>query len=96
MAVEIITREDLNQFRMLLLKDINEILNSKPDHYKKKWLSANEVKEQLNISSSTLQNFRIKGILTHTKIGSSVFYSNQEIEKILESNKVKSFNSIFK
>ncbi len=95
MAVEIITREDLNQFRMLLLKDINEILNSKPDH-SKKWLSANEVKEQLNISSGTLQNFRIKGILTHTKIGSSVFYSTQEIEKILESNKVKSFNSIFK
>ncbi len=95
MAVEIITREDLNQFRTLLLKDINELLNSKPNH-SKKWLSAKEVQEQLNITSGTLQNFRIKGILTYTKIGSSVFYSTQEIEKILESNKVKSFNSIFK
>lgn len=95
MAVEIITREDLNQFRTLLLKDINEIINSQPDH-SKKWLSANEVKEQLNISSGTLQNFRIKGILTYTKIGSSVFYSNLEIEKILESNKIKSFHPLFK
>jgi len=95
MAVEIITRDDLNQFRMLLLKDINELLKSKPDH-SKKWLSANEVKEQLNITTGTLQNFRIKGILTYTKIGSSVFYSTQEIEKILESNKVNAFNSLFK
>ena len=95
MAVEIITREDLNQFRTLLLKDINEIFNSVPNH-SKKWLSAKEVKELLNLSSGTLQNLRIKGILTHTKIGSSVFYSTQEIEKILEFNKVKSFNSVFK
>lgn len=95
MAVEVITREDLNQFRTLLLKDVNEIMDSKSNIYKK-WLRTNEVRELLNVSESTLKNLRIKGILTHTKIGSSVFYSNQEIEKLLETNKVKSFESIFK
>lgn len=50
MAVEIITREDLNQFRSLLLKDINEIFNSVPNH-SKKWLSAKKAKELLDLSS---------------------------------------------
>lgn len=95
MAVEIITREDLNQFRSHLLKDISEIINSKPNH-SKKWLSVKETKDLLNLSTGTLQNLRVKGILTHSKIGALVYYSAQEIEKILESNKVKSFNSLFK
>ena len=94
MTVEVITREDLNQFRTLLLKEINEIINSKPT-LSKKWLKSTEVRELLNISESTLQNLRIKGILTHTKIGALVFYSNQEIDKMLESNKVNSIQTIF-
>lgn len=94
MAVEVITREDLNQFRTLLLKEMNEIINSKTT-LTKKWLKSTEVRQLLNISESTLQNLRIKGILTHTKIGALVFYSNQEIENMLEANKVNSIQNIF-
>lgn len=95
MAVEVITREDLNQFRTLLLREMNEILNSKAE-FSKKWLKASEVRELLSISESTLQNLRIKGILTYTKIGALVFYSHNEIEKMLETNKVDSVETKLK
>ena len=95
MAVEVITREDLNQFRTLLLKEMNDIINSKPT-LSKKWLKATEVMQLLNISKGTLQGLRIKGILTHTKIGAAAYYSNQEIEKLLEQNKVNAYTSVFK
>ncbi|WP_281298841.1 helix-turn-helix domain-containing protein [Flavobacterium limnophilum] len=95
MAVEIITREDLDQFRLLLLKDITEILNSKPDH-SKKWLKAKEVRELLKISPCTLQNLRINGSLTFTKIGATLYYDNTDIEKLLNKNKIAALPTLFK
>ena len=49
MAVQIITIEDLNEFRNLLLNDLKEIINSKPQQTKQ-WLKSNEVRKLLNIS----------------------------------------------
>lgn len=95
MAVEIITREDLDKFRLLLLKDITEIVNSKPDH-SKKWLRAKEVRELLNISTATLQNLRINGSLTFTKIGATLYYDNTDIEKLLNKNKISALPTLFK
>ena len=65
MTVQIITIEDLNEFRSLLLNDLKEIIQSKPQQTKQ-WLKSNEVRKLLNISSSTLQNLRINGTLTYT------------------------------
>lgn len=95
MAVEIITREDLNEFRSLLLTDLKEIFNSnaKPQ---KQWLKSNEVRRLLNISPGTLQNFRINGTLSYTKIGGTIFYAYLDIEKILEANKINVQPTLFK
>ena len=95
MAVEIITREDLNEFRSLLLTDLKEILNSnaKPQ---RQWLKSNEVRKLLNISPGTLQNFRINGTLSYTKIGGTIFYAYLDLEKILEANKINAEPTLFK
>lgn len=82
MAVEIITREDLNEFRSLLLNDLKEIINSKPQQTKQ-WLKSNEVRKLLNISPGTLQNLRINGTLSYTKVGSIIFYNYDDINKML-------------
>lgn len=39
MAIEVITREDLNEFRSLLLNDLKEIIQSKPQQTKQ-WLKS--------------------------------------------------------
>lgn len=94
MAIEVITREDLNEFRTLLLSDLNAILNSKPQQ-QKQWLKSSEVRKLLNISSGTLQNLRINGTITYTKIGGILYYSNSDLEKLLESNKVEASPNLF-
>ena len=95
MAIEVITREDLNEFRTLLLADLSEMLNSKPQQ-QKQWLKSNEVRKLLNISPGTLQNLRINGTLSYTKIGSILYYPYQDIQKLLEHNKVSATPSLFK
>ena len=95
MAIEVITKEDLYEFRDLLINDFKEILKTKPQQNEKKWLKSNEVKKLLNISSGTLQNLRINGTLTYSKIGGTIFYQGQEIDKILELNSVNSKRDLF-
>lgn len=85
MAVQIITQEDLNEFRTLLLNDLKEILHSKQAQ-QKQWLKSSEVRKLLNISPGTLQNLRINGTLNYTRIGGIIFYKYEDIEKILNSN----------
>ena len=53
MAIEVITREDLNEFRELLLSDLNAMFNSKPNQ-QKQWLKSTEVRKLLNVSAGTL------------------------------------------
>ena len=86
MAVEIITREDLDEFRSLLLNDLKTILQSAPAQ-QKQWLKSPQVRALLNISPGTLQNLRINGTLSFTKIGSIIYYKYDDIRKLLENQK---------
>jgi hypothetical protein len=95
MAIEVITREDLNEFRHLLLNDIKELLkaNTQPS---KQWLKSKEVRKLLNISPGTLQTLRINKTLSYTKIGGILYYNNADIEKLLSDNKVADNKTLFK
>ena len=92
---QIITREDLNEFRALLLKDLQQLIHSKPSQTKK-WLKSIEVRNLLNISPGTLQNLRINGTLTYTKIGGTLYYDNADIDKLLNTNKTNAIPNLFK
>lgn len=95
MAVEIITREDLNEFRNLLLNDLKELIQVKAPQTKK-WLRSSEVRKLLNISPGTLQNLRINGTLSYTKVGGTMYYDYQDIEQLLNGNKVNALPNLFK
>ena len=94
MAIEVITREDLNEFRTLLLNDLKEIFKIQPQQ-NKQWLKSKEVRNLLNISPGTLQTLRINKTLSYTKIGGIIYYANQDIERLLEQNKVSSERTLF-
>ena len=94
MAIEVITREDLNEFRTLLLNDLQEIIQTKPQQ-QKQWLKSSEVRKLLNISPDTLQNLRVNGTLTYTKIGGIIFYAYADLQKVLEKNKVEATPNLF-
>lgn len=95
MAIEVLTKEDLNQFKTELLSAISQLVNANPLN-KQKWLKSKEVLELLAISPGTLQNLRINGTLTFTKIGGTIYYDQDDINKILEQNKKAAKLTLFK
>ena len=72
MGVEVITKEDLQVFRLQLINDLKTLLKDKQDT-KKEWLRSCEVRKLLNVSPGTLQNLRITGKLKSSKIGGIFF-----------------------
>lgn len=81
MAVSIITKEDLQEFKTELLEEIKSLFHIKTTE-QKLWLRSSEVKALLKISSGTLQNLRINGTLRYSKVGGTIFYNYQDIEKL--------------
>ena len=84
MSVEVITKEDLQVFRLQLINDLKTLLKDKQDT-KKEWLRSCEVRKLLKVSPGTLQNLRITGKLKSSKIGGIFFYKYSEIEKLLDT-----------
>ncbi len=85
MNVELITREDLLQFKTELMQELKQVLHQ-PSQQTKRWMRSSDVRKLLNISPGTLQNLRINGTLRFTKIGGIFYYKLQDITKILEGN----------
>lgn len=84
MAIEIITKEDLQLFRIQLLNDLKSLIQI-DQNKEKKHLRSSQVRKLLNISAGTLQNLRISGTLNPVKVGGIFYYSSAEIEALLQS-----------
>jgi len=87
MATEIITTDDLREFKIELLADIEKLLKQNSGTTSKRWLKSYEVREVLNISPGTLQHLRVSGVLPFTKIGGTIYYEYTDIQKMIEDNK---------
>lgn len=87
MAVNILTREDLQQFKTEFLIEFKELLNNTKPPVQKKWLKSWEVREMLGISRGTLQNMRINGTLQATQVGGLMFYDYDDITKLMQGRK---------
>lgn len=82
MGAQIITVDDLENFRLQLLQDIELVMQkSKP----KKWLKTNEVMELLGLSEVTLQMLRNKGIIPYRKLGGICYYNVDELNDAIKN-----------
>ena len=86
MAVEVITKEDLQQFKLELLNDLRLLLEPEKTKLVKPWLKNAELCKLLNISSNTVQRLRIAGKLRSSKIGGVHYYRYEDIEKLLNND----------
>jgi len=86
MAIEVITKEDLQQFRTQLINDLRELLIPREAKLVKPWLRNSEVRKLLNISANTVQRLRIAGKLPSSKVGGIHYYRYEDIEKLLSSD----------
>ncbi|KFC18035.1 helix-turn-helix domain-containing protein [Epilithonimonas lactis] len=86
MELNIITKEDLQEFKIELLAEIKDLFNNKAKDTRS-WLRSSEVRELLKISPGTLQNLRINGTLSYTRVGGTLYYKYEDIETVL-NNKI--------
>lgn len=83
---QLITIGDLEVFKTDLIDEIKKLLKQMTSGTAKKWLKSSEVKKLLGISTGTLQNLRMNGSLSYSKVGGIIFYDYEEIVKLLESH----------
>jgi len=93
MAAQIVTVEDLEQFKTDLIFEFKTIIENqlnvgvvKNEEPKKTWLKSHQVQRLLSISPGTLQTLRLNGTLPFTKIGGVLFYDEADINKLFENN----------
>jgi hypothetical protein len=84
--IDIITKDDLEIFKQDLIREITAIIKPQMRDVKP-WLRSIEVRNLLKISPATLQNFRINGTLSFTKVGGIFFYKYDDILKVLDNKK---------
>lgn len=85
MAIEIITKDDLEAFRKTLLNDISALLACNKTE-SAEWLRCADVRKMLKVSTGTVQNLRISGKLKSQKIGGIHFYNLTDIQNMLDGN----------
>lgn len=81
MSIEIVTKEDFENFKFELIKNIQNLFNTKPT---KKWLKTFEVMELLGLSEVKLQMLRDKRIIPFSKLGGICYYNIDDIDKVLK------------
>lgn len=86
MPAQIITSDDLREFKLELLDEIRVIIREQKSNTTKQWLKSVEVRKLLNISPGTLQTLRINGTLPFTKIGGTNYYNATDIDTLLSQN----------
>ena len=91
MNLDLITKNDLNDFKLELVNLITEII-SKGQPKKKEILSNEDVKDLLGISSGTLRKYRITGKISYTKIDNILYYKYDDVIKLIDSNRLKSLS----
>lgn len=90
---QLATVDDLERLKTELLLSIKNLLTDFKGRPAKKWLKSYEVKKMMNISTGTLQNLRVNGTLPFTKVGGIIYYDLEEIEKVMDKQKVNSNKS---
>jgi len=86
MPVEIVTKDDLKQFKEELLADLSKIMQGKVAD-ENRYLPSAEVRTLLKISKGTLQYLRESNQLPCIKIGRKIFYEMKDIQKMMEENR---------
>ncbi len=89
MPAQIITTDDLRDFKVELIDEIRTLISEQKTSVTKKWMKSVEVRKLLNISPGTLQTLRINGTLPYTKIGGTNYYNASDIEVLLSENHKK-------
>lgn len=83
MLQELITKDDLEDFRKSLITEIKLIIKPTSDSSNVEWLRCADVRKMLKISTGTIQKLRISGKLKSNRVGGIHFYKRSDVENMI-------------
>lgn len=88
---EIITKEDLRQFGVLLLDKIRIIFQEndqvQTEWLQPEWLKSKGVRKMLDISPGSVQNLRVGGKVRFKKVMGTYYYNKEDLQKLFNDEK---------
>ena len=91
-TIQIVDEKSYNEL-LLKIEEINQKLSGMQNSNGKrtKWLTNKEASGLLQVTARTMQNYRDKGIIPFSQVGSKIYYKVSDLEKHLEDHYVSSF-----
>lgn len=91
-TIQIVDEKSYNEL-LLKIEQINQKLSGiqNPNGKRTKWLTNKDASELLQVTARTMQNYRDKGIISFSQIGSKIYYKMSDLKKHLEDHYVSSF-----
>lgn len=87
MKVNIVKQEDIKTFKTELMREFVKILETHLENQpKKEWLPEKEAMEVLDVSKSTIQNYRRDGLLPFSQHGKKIMYKYKDLNFFLIKN----------
>ncbi|QIH34612.1 DNA-binding protein [Sphingobacterium sp. DR205] len=92
-TLELLTKADLAQFKIQLLKEIEKLLDEKmtvipnTNNSDVEWIRSKVARQFMNISAGTLQNLRITGKIQFKKVLGSYYYNFPDLKNLFENGK---------
>ena len=87
---EIVTKEDLRQFGLLLLDKIQAVFKDKDSGRKEplepEWLKSKAVRKLLDISAGSVQNLRMTQKIRFKKVLGSYYYNKEDLLKLFKDD----------
>jgi hypothetical protein len=86
MSVEIVTKEDLQLFRIQLVNDFKSLLTQlkPPKKEDSKGYKTADVRKILGCSINKLVSLRVSRQLRTKKIGGTIYYNQEDVRRLLE------------
>ncbi len=82
-------KQILSEFKDLIVKEIVAKLPKESGMQEYKLLKNKDLKKQLSISDSTIENLRNSGALNYTKVLGTYYYYQTDVNQMLEKNKTQ-------
>jgi hypothetical protein len=82
-------KQILSEFKDLVVKEIVAKLPRESGMQEYKLLKNRDLKKQLSISDSTIENLRNSGALNYTKVLGTYYYYQTDVNQMLDKNKTQ-------
>ncbi|MBT9391789.1 helix-turn-helix domain-containing protein [Hymenobacter sp. NST-14] len=94
MEVVMLQTEAFDQFRRDTFKFFHQLLTEERQKSTVEWLDNKEAAALLKVCSRTMQNWRDEGLLGFSQVGSKIYYSREDIDRMLQKHRREPFKAL--